>query len=480
MNVKVILINPPILRSERYVSKFLGAAGGSLVPLGILYVAAYLEKKNIKVEIIDAEQQLLTENKTVELIKQIINKHKGTIYIGISSTTVSFNNAKSLAEKLKKNFVDIKIFLGGVHISALPEHAMSFDCFDYGIIGEGEITTYELIKALINNEDLNSINGLVYKKDNKLIFTKKRELIKNLDEFPFPARHLLKDLNRYIPGLSDYKTLPVTNIITSRGCPNFCTFCSNAVFGRTFRSRSAQNIFEEIKEVIVKYKMKEIHFIDDTFLLNKRNVYELFTLCKKEKIKFIWSCYSRIDNVSYEYLKFLKDNGCWRISFGIESGDARVLKDIKKNITLDLAKEVLTWCEKLKIQTTGLFMLGHLSDTLESIEKTISFAVNIPFTDAVCCISTPLPGSEQFKILFGNDINNIKKLDFSKFNTMQSIVPPKGMTNQQILIKQKEFYRRFYLRSKVIFHYFISLFSSAFYRKIPTIIMNALYLLLPL
>lgn len=476
MQKTYILVNPPILRSERYSSKLLGAAGSSLVPLGILYIAAFLEEKGYKVIFIDAEQQLLTPNETISKIKKYINE-KEISYIGLSATTVCFNNALSLAQKIKKEIKNTKIILGGVHISALPEHAMSYDCFDYGVIGEGEITTYELLEALNNKTDINKVKGIVYKSEEKLINTPKRELIKNLDELPFPARHLLQDISKYIPGLSDYKTLPVTNIITSRGCPGSCTFCSNSVFGRTYRMRSAENIYEEIKEVINKYKIKEIHFIDDTFLLNKKRIYELFELCNKNNFKFTWSCYSRIDNVNYDYLKFLKQNGCWRISFGIESGDKRVLEDIKKHITLDAADRVIKWCNELKIETTGLFMLGHPTDTIESINKTIVFAVNIPFTDAACCISTPLPGSEQFKNLI--KVENYSEIDFSKFNTMYSVVTPEGMTNKDILEKQKEFYRKFYLRPKVILRYLRSLISPAFYRKFTTLILNALYLLLP-
>jgi radical SAM superfamily enzyme YgiQ (UPF0313 family) len=476
MDKTYILVNPPILREERYSSKFLGAAGSALVPLGILYIASYLENKGYNVEVIDAEQQLLTQNQTVEKIKEIADKHE-YCYVGMSATTVCFNNTLELAKKLKERIPNLKIILGGVHVTALPEHAISFDCFDFGIIGEGEVTTYELLETLIYNGDVNTVNGIVYKKDGNLIYTPPRELIKNLDELPFPARHLLKDITKYIPGLSDYKTLPVTNIITSRGCPGLCTFCSNAVFGRTYRSRSALNIFQEIKEVLQKYKVREIHFIDDTFLLNKKRVHELFDLCNNNNLKFTWSCYSRIDNVNPEFLKFLKQNGCWRISFGIESGDKRVLDDIRKRITLDNAYEVISYCNKIGIKTTGLFMIGHPTDTIESINNTINFAIKTPFTDAACCISTPLPGSEQFKENFSQQ--DFSKIDFSKFNTMYSIITPKRMTNHDILMKQKEFYKRFYLRPRIITNYILSLFSFAFFRKFKTLLFNALYLVLP-
>lgn len=477
MKQTCILINPPILREERYNSKFLGVAGASLVPLGILYIASYLEKNGYNIEFLDAEQQLFSIEDTLKYVKNIIDKNE-ICYIGLTSTSVAFNNTVALAEKIKQNFPNIKIFLGGIHVTALPEHAMSYECFDYGIIGEGEVTVYELLETIKGNGDINSVNGIVYKKNGDLIFTNKRELIEDISNLPFPARHLLKDIEKYIPGVSDYKTLPVTNIMTSRGCPGQCTFCSNAVFGRTYRYRSSENIFKEIKEVIEKYKMREIHFIDDTFLANKKRIYDLFDLCNQNNLKFIWSCYSRIDNVTYDYLKFLKENGCWRISFGIESGDMRVLKDIKKHITLDSAEQVISWCKELGIKTTGLFMLGHPTDTTESINNTINFALKIPFSDAACCISTPLPGCEQFKTMFSSE-NNYRELDFSRFNTMYSIVTPKGMTNHDILLKQKEFYRKFYLRPHIIFSYIISLFSFAFFRKFTTLFLNAIYLILP-
>ncbi len=476
MKSRYIIIYPPISRAERYSSKFLGAAGGSQVPLGVLYIAAYLEKFGYDVKFIDAEHQQLTEEETIEQVKQYIDTDLNC-YIALTSTTVCFSRTLSIAKKFKLEFPHIPIMLGGAHVSALPEHAMSFDCFDYGIIGEGEITTYELLKCLENKGNIDEVDGIVYRKSEKLIYTKPRKHIKNLDELPFPARHLVKDIHSYVPTLCDYKTLPVTNIITSRGCPGLCTFCSNAVFNRTYRERSAQNIFEEIKEVIKKYKIREIHFNDDTFLIDKRRIYKLFELCKQEKLKFSWSCFSRVDNVNYEFLKFLKQNGCWHIAFGIESGDERVLKDIKKEISLDMAEQAITWCHKLGIKTKGHFIVGHPTDTVESINKTIEFALKVPFSDVVVTVSTPMPGSEQFRILIPKD--KIKELDYNKFNSWLSIVEPEGISAKEVLIKQKEFYKRFYLRPSVIWRYGLSLISFAGPRRFVTLFMNFLYIILP-
>lgn len=483
MTSTYILIYPPITRSERYSSKFLGAAGGSQVPLGVLYIAAYLRKfgnGEYNIKFIDAEHEGLTQEDTVNRVREYVmaGGNEEQCYIGLTSTTVCFSRTLALAQKLKDEFPNIKLMIGGAHVSAVPEHAMSFNCFDYGIIGEGEITTFELLECLRTNGDISQVDGIVYNKNGELIYNAPRKLIKHLDELPFPARDLVKNIHSYVPTLCDYKTLPVTNIITSRGCPGLCTFCSNAVFKRTYRERSAQNIFEEIKEVIKKYKIREIHFNDDTFLINKKRINELFELCRKEKIKFNWSCFSRVDNVNYEFLKYLKQNGCWHIAFGIESGDERVLKDIKKEISLQMVEQVIGWCHELGIKTKGHFIVGHPTDTVESINRTINFALSVPFSDVVVTVSTPMPGSEQFATLIPQDKH--KELDYTKFNSWLSIIEPEGINAKEILVKQKEFYKRFYLRPSVIYRYVLSLFCLAGPKRFITLFMNFLYIILPI
>ncbi len=476
MKATYILIYPPILRSERYSSKLLGVAGGSQLPLGILYIASYLESKNYDVKFIDAEHEQLTEEMTVAKVKKFASE-ASKCYVGITATTVCFEHAVSLAEKIKQGLPDIKIILGGVHVSALPEEALSYECFDFGIIGEGEITSFELLECLNTKGDLEKVDGIVFRRNNKIIKTKPREFIKELDSLPFPARHLVKDLKGYVPVLCDYSTLPVTNIITSRGCPGLCTFCSHAVFGISYRERSAENIFEEIKEVIKKYRIREIHFNDDSFLLDKKRIYELFDKCREEKLKFKWSCFARVDNVTYDFLKYLKQNGCWHIAFGIESANKEVLKDIKKHISLENIEQVINWCREIGIKAKGHFMIGHPADTAESIDKTIEFALRVPFSDAVVSILTPMPGSAQYEKLL-SETPHIK-LDYKKIHGWLPILEPKGISGEALLVKQKEFYRRFYLRPHIIWNYALSLISLAFFKRFVTLFMNFLYVILP-
>ena len=473
MRTTYILIYPKIQGPKSYSAKFLGAAGSLKVPLGPLYIASYLESKNYNVKFIDAEQEELTEEETVFRVKEYVTDSENC-YIGITSTSACFEHALSLAKRLKQTLPNIKIILGGAHVSALPEHALSYNCFDYGVIGEGEITTYELLECLNSNGDIEKVDGIIFQRNNSIIKTKPRKHIKDLDSLPFPARHLLKDIHSYIPTICDYKTIPVTNIITSRGCPGRCTFCARAVFGNSYRERSAENIFEEIKEVIHKYKIREILFCDDTFLINKKRIYRLFELCKQAKLKFLWSCYARVDNVDYEFLSFLKKNGCWHISFGIESGDEKVLKDINKQISLENIENVINWCSKLRISTKGHFIIGLTADTNESIDKTINLALKVPFSDVVVTMLNPIPGSEHFKQILEQ---NIYDLNCKKFFAGMTVVPPKGISEQDLILRQKDFYRKFYLRPRIIWYFACSLFSAAFLRRFITLFFGFLYVL---
>lgn len=455
---KVYLLYPPISKFERYSSE-IGNAGGEQIPLGIFYIASILKKNNFDVKVVDAEAEHLNTDQIINEIKSFSPN-----YIGISSTTVAFHRALEVVKEISRSFTDIKIILGGPHISSNVKHAMSFDEFDYGVIGEGELAVVDLINALNNNEPLSNIKGIAYKDEkNELVITPAREYITNLDILPFPAYELIKDINIYTPPPSNYKTLPVINMITSRGCPNQCTFCDNNIFGRKYRQRSAENIVAEIKYLKQKYGVKEIAFVDDTFMLLKKRIYEIFELLDKENIHFYWTCMSRINIIDYEFLKYIKSKGCWHISFGIESGDEEILKIIKKNISLEKTKQVISWCHKLGIKTKGFFIIGHPTETLESIDKTIKLACNLKLDDIVATVNTPIPGSEQYA-----EASKYGQLDISnwaEFNYWRPVFVPFGLTKEILLKKHREIYRRFYFRSRILWRYFLSFFGKGGFKR---------------
>jgi anaerobic magnesium-protoporphyrin IX monomethyl ester cyclase len=458
---KVYILYPPISKMERYSSD-VGSVGGEQLPLGIYYLASYLRENGYAVAVTDAEALKLTEDRIVNEISKF-----SPDFIGISSTTVAFHRALDVATILKHHFPNTPIILGGPHITSNVEHAMSFDAFDYGVIGEGEVTALELLNKLSNNEAVHGISGIAFRDTGGLTVTSRRQFIENLDMLPFPAYDLIPDISLYTPPPSNYKTLPVVNIITSRGCPNECTFCDRNIFGRKYRERSAENVFEEIKYLWENYYIREIAFVDDTFLINKQRVYKLFELLNAAGMHFPWTCMARINNVSFEFLQFLKKNGCWNIAFGIESGDEAILKVIKKNISLVNVRQVIDWCDKLKIKTKGFFIVGHPLETLETINKTINLACSLKLDAVVVTINTPIPGSQQYAE--AAQYGSLDITDWSQFNYWRPVFVPKGLSEDILLKKQKEFYLRFYLRPRIIINYFLSFFGRGGLKRFKSI-----------
>jgi anaerobic magnesium-protoporphyrin IX monomethyl ester cyclase len=460
---KVYLLYPPISKKERYSSD-VGSVGGEQIPLGIYYLAAYLRQNGYVVYVTDAEALKLTEESIIREIRQIAPN-----YVGISSTTVAFHRALGIATIIKEIFPNMPVVLGGPHVTSNVEHALSFSAFDYGVIGEGEATALELFNVLANKGLIGEIKGIAYRDNNgNVTINPKREFINDLDMLPFPAYDLIRDIDIYTPPPSNYKTLPVVNIITSRGCPNLCTFCDRNVFGRKYRERSAQNVFEEIKYLHEKYHIREIAFVDDTFLINKKRIHELFDLLNKEGLHFSWTCMARINNVTFEFLQFLGNNGCWNIAFGIESGDESILNVIKKNISIENVRKVIDWCYKLKIKTKGFFIVGHPQETVETINKTIRLACSLKLDAVVVTINTPIPGSQQYAE--AHTYGNLDITDWSQFNYWRPVFVPHGLTEEILLKKQKEFYTRFYLRPRIIFNYVKSFFGRGGMRRFKSVI----------
>lgn len=442
--MKVTLINPPITSEERYGSIF-KEGGGRQAPLGICYIAAVLRQNNISVSIIDAEAENLS-------YEQIIKRLEDTNFVGITSTTVAFHRSLKLAKKIKEFNKNIFIAIGGSHVSAMPEMTIKFNYFDVGVIGEGEYIILELIQKLSNKKSYDGIDGIIFRKNGKIIKTKPRKPIENLDELPFPARDLLPDKNLYNPPPMNYLKKPVLSIITSRGCPNQCTFCDHGVFGYKFRGHSAKRIIEEIKMLIKDYNAKEISIVDDTFTVNKERVFEFCKLLKQNNIKIPWNARISENTVTKEMLNAMKEAGCWYIEIGIETGSPRVLKDIKKGTTLERIKNIVEYTNKLGFVIKGFFMLGHPTDTKESIEQTINFAKNIPITDIVTTIFTPFPSTESYLQTkkYGRFIH---EQDWTKFNGWEVVFLPNNLTEKQIINYLKRMYKEFYFRPVIIWRH---------------------------
>ena len=468
-DAKIMFIYPPISKHEKYSSD-IGNSGGRQIPLGIYYLASYMRSKGYEVYAIDAEAEELS---VCDIIRKVEDFNPD--FIGISSTTVAFHRALEVAQEVKKKF-SIPIILGGAHITSNHAHAMSFPVFDYGVFGEGEITLYELCEALLKDYFLDDVLGIIYRCENSTLKkNKSRPLIEDLDIVPFPAYDLIPDMGKYTPNPSAYKMLPVRSLITSRGCPGQCTFCDKNLFGSKYRKRSAQNVFDEIMFLRKNYGVKEIDFVDDTFLIDKQRAFKLFELLKSAEVFIYWSCKGRINDMDEEMIAFAKKNGCWKIQFGIESGDENILKVIKKNTSNKKVKDVISLCKKYKIETGGYFIVGHPTESLESIDETIKFALTLPLDNIIVTINTPIPGTPQYKE--ASKYGVLDETDWSQFNLWRPVFIPRGLSHEILLSKHKEFYRRFYLRPRILLKFAMSFFGSGGFGRFLAILKSSKFLL---
>ncbi len=445
--MKIVLVFPPFgLKELTGKTKSMRHVMNLIPPLGLAYVASFLEKNGFNVKIIDCSL-----GKSYEELIRILKRENPDV-IGITSTTPVYESALKVAKDIKKELPETIVVIGGSHVTALPEEVMKTGLFDFGVLGEGELTMLELCEELkkTDGKNVKKVKGIVYRKENKIYFTGKREFIRNLDDIPFPAWHLLPKLSEYSPTPASYKKLPQGIIMTTRGCPFRCRFCDNAVFGCSYRERSPENVLDEIDLLVEKFGIKDLKFFDDTLTLNRKRVYKICDGMKERGYDFQWSCLSRVDKVSEEMLRKIKDSGCWQILFGIESGDPRVLKSLNKGITIEQSMAAVKYAKSVGLSIRCDFLLGTPAETSESMKKTLEFAKKLNPDFAHFNKFTPFPGTEFYKMLTKEGY----KFDFSK-NCSQldhTIVmyTPKGIDKEEFSKFIDYAHKQFYLRPSYI------------------------------
>ncbi|RLE51664.1 MAG: hypothetical protein DRJ26_05535 [Candidatus Methanomethylicota archaeon] len=253
---------------------------------------------------------------------------------------------------------------------------------DAAVIGEGEYTMLELVEKVEERERPANIKGVIYRKEGRIIENPPRNYIKNLDEIPFPAQNLLP-MDLY----GEYKGA----IITSRGCPYSCTFCSKPVFGKTWRAHSPSYVLREKEELITKYKAEQISFLDDEFLLDRKRAEAILDgiIERRWKVKLYFWNGLRVDEVDEKILMKMKQAGCTTINYGVESVDPLVLKNIKKNITLTQIEKAVKIARKLGIKVNLFLMIGNPGDTYEHVEKIKRFLDKVEVDGVHLSMATP-------------------------------------------------------------------------------------------
>jgi radical SAM superfamily enzyme YgiQ (UPF0313 family) len=439
--MEVLLINP--------ASKVkTWASGYQVMPLGLGYLAACLEEERIAVEVLDLNINLMSDQE----LRKYLKKRKPKI-VGLTATTPMVKTAWSLA-KLIKGLLAVKIILGGPHASALPEESVQLPQIDFVVRNEGEKTFVELTKAILNKKSTDKVLGISFKRGNKVINNPQRPFIKNLDSLPLPARHLFP-MDKYKPSqpLLSMRT-PCANILTSRGCPFGCNFCFKGVFGRTFRTRSAESVLNEWEILIKDHKISEIEIVDDNSALDVPRLIKICQEIIKRGLVVPWATYSgvRVDHPdSLKLTKLMKKAGCYRVGFGIESGSDEILKKIEKRITTRQTKKAVKTAKKAGLTTIGFYMFGNIDETRETMQKTINFSEKLDTDFAQFTICTPFPGSSLYNQVLAK--GKLLITDWNEFDNMgnQAFFEMKTVKKQDVEEMRAKAYKEFYLRPKILF-----------------------------
>lgn len=439
--MKVLFVNPPQTASKY---KFMGVIAP---PLGIAYMAGVLQENNIDVEILDAS----AEDMDFKDVEKELLKRKPDL-VALTALTPTIGRALETAQVVKKTLPDSIVVMGGYHPTFNFIETLEDENVDIVIRGEGEYIMLNLVQALENQSSLHDVKGIVFEDKNskEIVVNPEAPLIQDLDELPFPALNLLP-MKKY--RLLDMDT-HMTTMITTRGCPMQCSFCSSAAMhGKKIRERSVENIVDEIEYLNTNYDIDTIAFMDDTFTLKKRKVMAICDEILKRNIEIMWGCTSRVDTLDEKLLKKMKEAGCITIFIGVESADQQQLDNMCKNTTIAKIENAFKIAHKLKIRTIASVALGMPGDTKEIMNKTVKFVHKLKPNYAIYSLATPYPGTRFYKEAFEKNLIKIK--DWSKYTLITPILETIDCSLNDMRKIQAKAFMKFYLRPHYIIRQFL-------------------------
>lgn len=473
---RVLLVNPPVHKEEMF-SRGSEATASLIPPLGLAYIAAVLKRAGHECDILDGVA-------TPVSLAELAARAERYDIVGFTVVTAYYLRVQEAIATMRATSRDCPVIMvGGPHVTArfgdlLEEGA------DYAVIGEGEITTLELVEALArgDNKAVRDIPGIAYLDEGGAVKrTPKRQLVTNLDEIPMPARDLLPmHLYRGTPARAD--AFPSHSMLTSRGCEGVCTFCSHKSFGNKVRSFSPERIVEEFFLLRDEYGANDIAVMDDNFTADADHVMKVCDMLIARGFDKSFSIESRVDSVNEAMLRKLKQAGCNYIAYGFESGSQRILDSIHKNETLEQMRETVALTKRVGLKIRGYFMFAYPGETLDEMGMTVDFAKELDIDVASFSLLVPFPGTTDYvraKKAGTFDPDFYKKYILPEFNFPERpIFTPEGMTPQELLRFHKNAYTSYYMRPRIVLRRLLEIKTKgdviALVQGAKTLIKNAL------
>lgn len=441
-------------------------------PMGLLSLAAWIEKHGHRADVHDCYAFPGQDNRIYDYLRA-----EQPDFIGFSTTTSSFLDGIRLAQKAKEVLPGVRVVFGGVHLSSLREQLLrDYPVIDYGVVGEGEQTLLELMEG----SGPAGIEGIIYRDNGGVVFTGYRKQLLDMDTLPFPAYEKLEGFpDAYKLPIFSYPKAPNTTIITSRGCPYFCSYCDRSVFRRTYRANSPEYMMELLTYLRTRFGIRHVNIYDDTFTLNRRRMIDFCELKIRSGLNTTFNCAARTEQLDPEMLALLKKAGCWMISLGIETGDPELLKrhrsylpGAKMENPLEQIRTMVHHIKKAGIRVKGLFMLGLPGETEASIDKTMEYIFSLPLDEFNLSKLTPFPGAPIYQDIREHGTFEEK---WEQMNALNFMFVPTGFTRERLEARHVEFYKRYFTRPRTLLNYTTMIWKSPdswrrFWMNLPTLL----------
>lgn len=412
--MKILLLfkpNTPIVNTQQ-----------NITPNGLLYIGAFLLSKDIDAEILNLS------NENWDECKEIIKEKKPDI-VGISCYTFNRHTCIKLAGLVKEINQRIMVVFGGPHSSIMHEQLLkNSKDIDVIVLNEGEMTFLDMVQRLKEGKSFENLAGVIYRKEGEIINNGFRQVLKDLDELPIPAKYF------------KYK-----RVITSRGCPGRCIFCDTPYFwGRNVRLRSVSNVVDELEILNKKYGLSSFIISDDTFTFDKDRTIEICKEIIKRNLKITWDCRSRVNFICEERLRWMKKAGCVIVSYGIESGSQKILNNLKKGITVEQIRKAALLTRKFCLKLNYFIIVGGPGETDDTIRETMKLIEDTKPTSIFTYIMQLTPGTKIYEMAkeqgFINDIDWLNKEDETIFYSREKSL--KELTRYVRLINElSEFFK---------------------------------------